>query len=214
LSEKSKGALEVTVSVKRSDCLVTNLVAELGNTCAVERLKIGKNTTIHRVICQNEDFSEVFSRLKKISLNVIRVGKNTIWTEVPSCSACRFFSSSDTVVMGTKNIRQDTVAFRLLIQNSYKLKAMEKSLDIDGLMPKIEDVSLESSDVLTEREKEVLEAAYSHGYFDSDRKMTLTEIAKSMGVSPASLSDVLRRGTKKVVKYYLENLLIDGKTRS
>jgi predicted DNA binding protein len=32
-----------------------------------------------------------------------------------------------------------------------------------------------------------------------------------MGVSAASLSDVLRRGTKKVIKYYLENLLLDGK---
>ncbi len=211
MSEKSKGALEVTVSVKRSDCLVTNLMAELGNTCTVERLKIGKNTTIHRVICPGEAFSEVYSKLKKISLSMIRVGKNTIWAEVPSCSACRYFASSDSVVLGTRNITQDTVAYRLLIQNAHKLKSMEKSLDIDGMMPRVDSISLESSDLLTARERVVLEAAYSHGYFDSDRKMTLTEIAKSLGVSPASLSDVLRRGTKKVVKYYLENLLLNGK---
>ncbi len=211
MSEKSKGALEVTVSVKRSDCLVTNLMSEMNSGCSVERLKIGKNTTIHRVICSNDNFEDTYIRLKKISLSIIRVGKNTIWAEVPSCSACRYFSSSDAVVLGTRNIKEDVVAFRLLIQNSYRLKTMEKTLELSGLMPKVEDISLENTDVLTEREKEVLEAAYSHGYFDSDRKMTLTEIAESMGVSAASLSDVLRRGTKKVIKYYLENLLLDGK---
>jgi hypothetical protein len=74
-----------------------------------------------------------------------------------------------------------------------------------GLNPNILETEFESTEILTEREKEVVNMAFRHGYFDPDRGISMTEIAKIMKVSTPSLSDVLRRATKKIVKYYIEN---------
>lgn len=68
-----------------------------------------------------------------------------------------------------------------------------------------EEVLLNS--LLTEREKEVVKVAYGHGYFEPERGISMTEVAHIMNVSTPSLSDVLRRGTKKMIKNYVDNRL-------
>ena len=111
------------------------------------------------------------------------------------------------MVVSTKALKGNKILYRVLLQNPVKLKILEKDLQEAGLNPLILETHLESSEILTEREKEIIKEAYEKGYFDPDRKMSLTEIAKQIDVSPASLSDVLRRGVKKIIKYYLENKL-------
>ncbi len=52
--------------------------------------------------------------------------------------------------------------------------------------------------------KEVLKLAYKMGYFDPDRKITLTELAERIGVKAPTLEEILRRALRKAVKYYLD----------
>lgn len=204
MSQKDKGAVEALIEVTRSDCLITNYVNTIGAKANVERLRIGESLTLHHVTVET-DPEMIGSDLRKISTNVIRVGKNGFWVESRSCSACRFFASSQLVVISSKALKNNKILYRVLIQNPAKLKILEKDLQEAGLNPVILQTQLESSEILTDREKEIIREAYEKGYFDPDRKMSLTEIAKLMKVSPASLSDVLRRGVKKIIKYYLEN---------
>ena len=206
MSLKDKGAVEALIEVTRSDCLITNYVNTVGAKASVERLRIGEDLTLHHITVDS-DVDMVGSDLRKLSTNVIRVGKNGFWAESRSCSACRFFASSQLVVISTKALKGNKILYRVLLQNPVKLKILEKDLQEAGLNPLILETHLESSEILTEREKEIIKEAYEKGYFDPDRKMSLTEIAKQIDVSPASLSDVLRRGVKKIVKYYLENKL-------
>jgi predicted DNA binding protein len=42
------------------------------------------------------------------------------------------------------------------------------------------------------------------GYFDPDRKITLTELAERIGVKAPTLEEILRRALRKAVKYYLD----------
>ena len=106
-----------------------------------------------------------------------------------------------------KNLNSRLVLYRILIQNKSRLKVLEIDLSDAGLKPVILKTEYENRFILTEREKEVVRMAYRHGYFDPERRITMTEVAQIMKVSPPSLSDVLRRGTKKMVKEYVENKL-------
>ena len=206
MSQKDKGALEALIEVTRSDCPITNFVKTLETEVKVERLRIGETRTLHRLEAQAEP-ELVLPGLQRTANNVIRVGKNGFWAESHSCSACRFFASSNLVVLSSKAIDDRRILYRILIQNPTKLKILERELEQAGLNPNTLETEFESLDILTEREKEVVNMAFRHGYFDPDRGISMTEIAKMMKVSTPSLSDVLRRATKKIVKYYIENKL-------
>ncbi len=60
----------------------------------------------------------------------------------------------------------------------------------------------ESEDDVTYREEEVLRIALEKGYFDYPRRIKLEELAAHFGVAPSTLSEILRRGQKKVLERY------------
>ncbi len=53
---------------------------------------------------------------------------------------------------------------------------------------------------LTPRQAEILEMALKLGYFEFPRKITLTELAKRVGVAKSTLSEIVRRISQKKVQ--------------
>lgn len=54
--------------------------------------------------------------------------------------------------------------------------------------------------VLTPTQRETLETAYEHGYFDDPRNATVAELANQLEVSASAVSGRLRRGTKALLE--------------
>ncbi|SDY15299.1 HTH DNA binding domain-containing protein [Halobellus clavatus] len=52
---------------------------------------------------------------------------------------------------------------------------------------------------LIKKQQELLAIAYSNGYFDKPREMTLQEIAEELDISTSAASGRLRRGVKKLI---------------
>ena len=61
----------------------------------------------------------------------------------------------------------------------------------------------ESEDLLTDRQRELLDAALRLGYFEVPRSCTLAELADCVGVDKSTASRVLRRGEARVLASYL-----------
>lgn len=59
-------------------------------------------------------------------------------------------------------------------------------------------------DSLTERQEEAVRKALDAGYYEVPRKVSLTELAKEMELSPSSLSELLRRGERCILSGYLD----------
>lgn len=53
---------------------------------------------------------------------------------------------------------------------------------------------------LTEKQQELLAIAYTNGYFDEPREMTLEEIAETLEISTSAASGRLRRGIKQLIE--------------
>ncbi|SDK04307.1 hypothetical protein SAMN05216226_11567 [Halovenus aranensis] len=78
------------------------------------------------------------------------------------------------------------------------LEALPRPYELDALVTTAETESL-----LTDRQRELLEAAVREGYFEVPRGCTLAELADSVGVDKSSASTVLRRGEARLVKWFL-----------
>jgi len=59
-------------------------------------------------------------------------------------------------------------------------------------------------DHLTDRQREVLEAAYFSGYFEWPREKTGEEIAETLGVAPPTFNQHLRAGERKLFETLFE----------
>jgi predicted DNA binding protein len=58
----------------------------------------------------------------------------------------------------------------------------------------------ESDTLLTDRQRECLQAALRHGYFEVPRECTLAELADRLGVDKSTASETIRRGQTRLVK--------------
>ena len=64
--------------------------------------------------------------------------------------------------------------------------------------------SYKSETNITERQEQILWKAYSFGYFKYPREITLTNLAKLLKISKATLSQTLRIVENKAIKLLLE----------
>ncbi|QLG51040.1 helix-turn-helix domain-containing protein [Natrinema halophilum] len=61
----------------------------------------------------------------------------------------------------------------------------------------------ETESLLTDRQREVLEAAIREGYFEVPRECTLADLADTVDVDKSTASTILRRGQATVLKWFL-----------
>jgi len=72
---------------------------------------------------------------------------------------------------------------------------------IDANLVKI--AQMPESRSLTARQEEIIRLAFERGYFDYPRKVGVRLLAKEIGISPSSLSELLRRAERKILYEYL-----------
>nr|WP_233340914.1 helix-turn-helix domain-containing protein [Haloprofundus sp. MHR1] len=66
--------------------------------------------------------------------------------------------------------------------------------------------SVDSEQLLTERQRELLVAALRNGYYDTPRTCTLTELAEEVGAAKSTVSESLHRAEEKVIKQFAERI--------
>lgn len=105
-------------------------------------------------------------------------------------------------------VRDGAVTWELTTTRS-RLSALGRQLDdadITYSVERITDVDADPADeLLTDRQLELLRAAFDAGYYDAPRTATLTEVAESVGVAKATASDVLHRAEGRLIRQFIED---------
>ncbi len=89
-----------------------------------------------------------------------------------------------------------------------RLSDLVTQLEQFGLHYRVESVRDEflTSQLLSERQRELLFAAVEQGYYDTPRKCTLTELADEQGIAKSTASETLHRAEEVVIKEFVRNL--------
>ncbi len=106
----------------------------------------------------------------------------------------------------------------ILFMNKYSVDAMRRFLEIHGkvLSFKVKEFQLpvdvlsryefKNRSLFTDREIEVLMLAYERGLFEYPKKNKIEDVARELGVTKASLNEVLRKTLKKIIKNIVSSL--------
>lgn len=87
-----------------------------------------------------------------------------------------------------------------------RLSALGDQLDEFGISFTVEYVHqyTPSEQLLTDRQRELIDAAVELGYYDTPRECSLTELAESVGIAKSTCSSTLHRAEERIVKSFVE----------
>ncbi|WP_137290376.1 helix-turn-helix domain-containing protein [Natronorubrum halophilum] len=70
---------------------------------------------------------------------------------------------------------------------------------------------VEMTDLLTDRQWDVITEAITRGYYDTPRRCSLTDLATALDVNPSAVSGVLHRAEERIIKEFVaEAKPVDG----
>ncbi len=86
-----------------------------------------------------------------------------------------------------------------------RLAALGEQLEAFGITYTVNEIRyhLQTEQLLTERQEELLREAVEAGYYDTPRTCTLTELAEAAGLAKSTCSETLHRAEGKVIKAFL-----------
>lgn len=86
-------------------------------------------------------------------------------------------------------------------------------LDIQYTVEHVLDINEGQVDrLLTNRQQELVRAALQRGYYESPRKVSLTDIAEQLDVAKSTCSDVLHRAESNVMHWFFDNHMMSNHT--
>lgn len=65
---------------------------------------------------------------------------------------------------------------------------------------------IEPEQLLTDRQLQLLSAAAEHGYYDTPRRCSLTELADELDIAKSTCSETLHRAEEKIIKEFVKNI--------
>lgn len=199
---KAKNPIAISLRVEEPGCQVMLSLRKENYEFETTDIRVGEKYTEHLLNFKNYD-PNLETKLRGDAILISKVKKDKMWLECASCVPCRVVAESQAFLMGAKpKPSKNIVIYNLLMPNSFSIKNLENSLKEANVAYSIQEYDYSSED-LTPRQREILTVAYRKGYFDVQRKITLTDLAKELGVNPSTLQEILRRGVKKVVLDYI-----------
>lgn len=120
------------------------------------------------------------------------------------CTACRTFAGANCFLVSATSKPDGKLEWTLL-GSDMMLKSLLKDLQDTQVIAHVLRVSkLEEEKELTVRQEYILQIALEKGYFEFPKKITLRQLAKALEVSPATLTEILRRGQKRVLQEHFK----------
>jgi predicted DNA binding protein len=116
------------------------------------------------------------------------------------CTACRTFAGANCFLESATSKPDGKLEWAVL-GNDTMVRALMKALESQQVVGEVLKISkLKDEEELTSRQENILQIALEKGYFEFPKKITLRQLAKVLDISPATLTEILRRGQKRVLQ--------------
>jgi len=163
-------------------------------------------------INSNENIDSIFNLIQN-SPEVTRtcfsrVSDRTIVGEVvvDKCAACMALKQSDCFMVSSRSTKESWLEWTVAAENNDAIHEL-----IDNLKKNRCDVHLtqisnfSGSSGLTQRQDEILQFAYSNGFYEYPKRIHLRDLSAIFEISPSTMSEILRAGQRRIFSEYFIN---------
>ncbi len=135
-------------------------------------------------------------------------GKATsAWFNTDGCNVCNAILSNGSFLISAKHIKGRTIIYSFVAPSFKAYKNIISAFEERNIKFKILEIGKFRSEsvTLTEKQERTLWLALKMGFFDYPRKITMLQLSKRLGVGLSSLSEMLRRGMRRLAEDHFES---------
>jgi len=198
----------VVLEVENRQCRIVKRLAPLGlkHIKVIDIRSSTPNSVKHLVELDPEEVKKVKNppaELKAIESG----GKSSVWLESEGCGVCNTILSCDAFLVSGKSLEDYTIMYSFMVPSFEAYQKIVAAMESAGLkvnvlkMGKFEP----QTGVLTEKQERIFWLALKGGFFEYPRKIDTVELAAKLGISPSTLSEITRRGMRRLLENYFKN---------
>jgi len=141
-----------------------------------------------------------------VTVKTRQPGSITFIVDVVKCRACEVLMKAKAFMVFPVSIHNGRMKWLLITDNNPTVGKIFDDLEKCSCNVRIERVtSFGGKGILTERQEELIRVALSSGFFDFPRKIGTIELARKLGISVSTLSEVLRATQRRIFAEYLHS---------
>lgn len=131
-------------------------------------------------------------------------GKVSATVVTSTCRAGQALAASDCFMIGAQSLDDGRIRWKVVSGGKGSLLSLVEALREAGCEVEVERVgTIRDEAVLTKRQEEVLSLALREGYYETPKRIHLTDLAKRLGMAPSSLGEILKRAERTVIEQHL-----------
>ena len=152
------------------------------------------------------EFIKDFEHVVNVEITERHKGRLLAIVEVRDCPGCVSLATSDVFLLSAHTTEDKRIEWKVAFSNREELDKLIWDLQSTGSDVELVRVSNAIDDGLrlTDRQLKIVEVAFKRGYYDYPKRISIRELARIFGVSTATVSEILRRGQRKIIKEHFE----------
>ncbi|MBS7657924.1 MAG: helix-turn-helix domain-containing protein [Candidatus Bathyarchaeia archaeon] len=194
----------VTIEVENKKCKILRLMQAVG----IQQFKVtdirGLSGGLIRHLVELPPTEIKHIPKDKIVKITIKSKSSTVWVESEGCDVCNAILSHGSFLASGRTIQNSTILYSFVAPSFEAYKSIISALESNNFRVKI--LKLGRFEVkgkaLTENQERILWLALKTGFFDYPKKINIVKLSRKLGISPSTLSEVIRRGVRRVLENY------------
>ena len=134
-------------------------------------------------------------------------GRSSIWLESEGCGVCNTILSYDAFLVSGKSVEDCAIMYSFMVPSFAVFQKIVAAMQSMGLRVKVLKMGKFRSKggVLTEKQERIFWLALKGGFFEYPRKIDTVELSTKLGISPSTLSEITRRGMRRLLESYFKS---------
>ncbi len=210
MTEAWRRPYHVVIEVENKQCRMLKKFSALGlKHLKVDDIRGSNKGSIKHLIEFSPEQAKTLPKEFKVAPKGKVEGKPSMWFESEGCEVCNTILSCDAFLVSGKSLEEATIMYSFIVPTFEAYTKIIQALEDTGHKVNVRRMgSFEpKTGVLTEKQERIFWLALKGGFFDYPRKIDTVELAAKLGISPATLSETLRRGTRRLLEHHFEKQL-------
>jgi len=199
---------QVVIEVENKQCKMVGKLASLGfSHLKVVDVRSSSSGSVRHLMDIGED------QAKKVPKELAAKGrvesKSSVWLESEGCEVCNTILGHNAFLVSGKSMQNSIITYSFMVPTFEAYRGI--ILDLEKTGHKVNVVKIgkfeQQIGVLTENQERIFWLALKSGFFDYPRQIAMAELAAKLGISAATLSEIMRRGTRRLLEHYFKKEL-------
>jgi predicted DNA binding protein len=132
--------------------------------------------------------------------------KTPLWFESEGCEVCNAILSNGAFLVSGKSMEGNFIMYSFMVPSFEAYTGIISTLEKSGHKVTVLKTGRfePKTGVLTEKQESIFWVALRGGFFDYPRKIGLRELSAKLDVKPSTLSEIIRRGTRRLLEHHFQ----------